>query len=460
MSLHSALFTGVSGLSTYSKVISVIGNNIANVNTVGFKEGRADFGEILSQNTASPGSIQVGLGVRMHGIDRLFSQGAFLSTSLASDLAIEGDGFFIVRDPTTSGLLYTRKGDFTADREGKLVNAQGFVLQGFDVDTNGNSLPALEDIQINGQAFPPQVTSSATVLVNLDSAATDMTLPFDPAQPNDTSTFSTAITIHDSLGNTHDVEVYFQKTAANTWNWILAGQGTELAGITTTGRIPVAQGVMTFTDQGALDTIVTTHRIDYGTGALAALSTQEQGATGIFDYNTGAALGQTVSFDFGVPSRVFDGSGFSANPQQPSASGNTSQYGRSSSVLFLAQDGFSSGDLESFKVDARGIVRGLFSNSKTFDLWQVALAKFPSNSGLNPLGNNLFSQSLLSGAPVVTAPGSSGLGVITSNALENSNVDLSSQFVELIRAQQAFQANARVITTGDELLTEVVNLRR
>jgi flagellar hook protein FlgE len=462
MSVQSALYTGVSGLSTYSKVISIIGNNIANVNTVGFKESRADFAEVLSQSAASPGILQVGLGVRMHGVDRLFSQGGFLSTSMASDLAIDGDGFFIMRDPETSGLLYTRMGNFTLDSDGNLVNAQGHILQGFDVDTDGNSLPSLQDVQINGQEFPPQATASATVNANLNSGAEDIALPFDPTQPNETSTFSTAITVHDSLGNMHDVEVYFQKTAANDWTWILTGQGAELAGTGISGgeRTPLAQGRMTFTEQGTLDTIVTTDRLDYSTGALSALPVAEQGANAILNYNTGATLGQTVSFDFGVPRRVSDGSGFVDNPQQPDASGGTTQFGTPSSVLFLAQDGFSSGTLESFNVDDQGIVHGLFSNGKTFDLLQVALAKFPSNVGLNPLGNNLFSQSLDSGAPVVATPETSGLGSIVSNALENSNVDLANQFVELIRAQQAFQANARVITTGDELLTEVVNLRR
>ena len=462
MSVQSALYAGVSGLSTYSKVISIIGNNIANVNTVGFKENRANFSEVLSQTTEAPGILQVGLGVRMHGVDRLFSQGGFLSTSMASDLAIDGDGFFVMRDPETSGLLYTRMGNFTLDSDGNLVNAQGHILQGFDVDTDGNSLPSLQDVQINGQAFPPQVTSNATVNANLHSGAESIAVPFDPTQPNETSTFSTAITVHDSLGNMHDVEVYFQKTAANDWTWILTGQGAELAGtgISGAGRTPLAQGRMTFTDQGTLDTIVTTDRLDYSTGALSPLPVQEQGANAVLNYNSGAVLGQPVSFDFGVPSRIFDGSGFVDNPQQPSASGGTTQFGTPSSVLFLAQDGFSSGTLESFNVDEQGIVHGLFSNGKTFDLLQVALAKFPSNAGLNPLGDNMFSESLHSGAPVVATPGTSGLGTTVSNALENSNVDLANQFVELIRAQQAFQANARVITTGDELLTEVVNLRR
>ena len=460
MSVQSALFTGVSGLSTYSKVISIIGNNIANVNTVGFKESRANFAEILTQSAGSAGALRVGLGVRMHGVDRLFSQGGFISTSLESDLAIDGDGFFIVRDPQSNGTLYTRTGNFNLDREGKLANPQGYILQGFSVDTQGNPLAQLQDVQLSGQAFPPQATVNADVHVNLDADAVPVGVPFDPAQPNETSNFLSAIAVHDSLGSSHNIEAYFQKTADNTWNWILTGEGGELAGISSTGRIPVAQGQLTFTPQGQLDTVVTTHRIDYSSGTLTALSSQEQGANAILDYTGGAQLGQQIAIDFGVPRQILVSGSLVPNTQPPSDTGGSTQFATPSATLFLAQDGFSTGVLESFKVDSNGKVRGFFSNGKTNDLLQVALAKFPSNTGLNPVQSNHFSQSLPSGAAIVATPGSSGLGVIVSSALENSNVDLSAQFVELIRAQQAFQANARVITTGDELLTEVVNLRR
>ncbi|GIX47057.1 MAG: hypothetical protein KatS3mg131_1268 [Candidatus Tectimicrobiota bacterium] len=156
MSLQSALFTGVSGLNTYANVISIIGNNIANVNTPGFKQSRGSFSDILSQSFGSSGGLQIGRGVRMNRVDFLFTQGSFQTTSVASDLAIDGDGFFIVRDPDTNALLYTRTGDFRLDREGNLVNAQGFILQGFDVDTNGNALPFVKDVNVSGQGLSSQ----------------------------------------------------------------------------------------------------------------------------------------------------------------------------------------------------------------------------------------------------------------------------------------------------------------
>ncbi len=466
MSLQGSLFTGVSGLLTYSNAISIIGNNIANVNTPGFKESRGSFVDILSQGS---GSLEIGLGVRMNSVEMLHGQGSFQTTTVPSDLAIDGDGFFIVRNPDTNGILYTRTGNFTLDRVGNLVNSEGMILQGFDVDTNGNALPFVKDVQINGQAFPPNITSSATVNLNLNADEpplldinTGLPIAFDPADPINTSNFSTAVSIHDAFGNPHTTEIYVQKTANNAWTYLMTARADDIDGMSGTNLVTLARGQMTFTDTGALDTIVTTDRIDYSTGTLTALATPEQGANVIFNFSGGAQLGQAVSFNFGTPRRVFDsGTGtFIANAAATTAFDGTTQFAAPSSTLFQSQDGFSSGVLQSFNVDPQGVIRGLFSNGQTLDLMQVALGKFPSNSGLKPVGKNLFSQTQQSGDPIVAAPGASGLGAIVSNALEISNVDLSSQFVELIRSQQAFQANARVISTGDELLSEVVNLRR
>jgi len=463
MGIQNALFTGVSGMTTYSNQISIIGNNIANVNTPGFKESRGNFSDILSQSSGSSGNLQIGRGVRMNKVDQLFTQGGFQSTSQASDLAIDGEGFFVVKDPKTDTLLYTRTGSFTLNREGNLVNPQGMVVQGFDIDSTGNALPFVRDMQINGQAFPPQITSAATININLDVNTVARTSPtdvFDVNSPVATSDFSTAISVYDSVGNPHNVEIYFRKTGNNTWDWHMAARPDDLDITTTDELVELASGEMTFTDQGALDSLITTERIDYTSGAMTALAADEQGASVIFNFSNGAQAGQSIDFDFGEPQQILQGGALVPNPDAPDKVDGTTQLGSASSTLFQSQDGFGSGVLQSFSVDEQGVVRGLFSNGQTLDLLQVALAKFPSNTGLNLVGKNLFSQSQLSGDPVVSAPGSSGLGVIVSNALEISNVDLSTQFVELIRAQQAFQANAKVITTGDELLTNVVNLKR
>lgn len=461
MGIQSTLFTGVSGLTTYSNVISIIGNNIANVNTPGFKEGRGNFSDILSQSFGSSGSLQIGNGVLMTGVTSLFTQGSFQRTNVTSDLAIDGNGFFIVRDPDTNALFYTRTGNFFLNREGFLVNPRGMILQGFSVDSNGNALPFVKDVNISGQAFPPKPTAEATININLNSQ-TDLLLDpdtgdvvsFDPTDPAATSNFSTALTLYDSLGNSHNVEVYFQKTADNTWNWYITARADDLDGMSGDNLVTLAAGEMTFTENGALDTIVTMADSD------GPLDPPLQGATATFNFGQGAEPGQVVNFNFGTPRQIFDDGEFIENPAAPTDFEGTTQFASISATLFQSQDGFGSGVLQSFSIDENGVVQGLFSNGQTLELMQVALAKFPSPSGLNMIGQNLYGQSRSSGEPVVSAPGTSGNGVIVSNALEISNVDLSMQFVELIRAQQAFQANARVITTGDQLLTEVVNLKR
>ena len=440
MSLNSTLYTGVSGLSAYGNAISVIGNNIANVNTTGFKESRGNFSDVLSRSSGTGGTLQIGRGVLFSSVSSVFTQGAFQSTSLPGDLAIDGDGFFIVKDPQTNALLYTRNGNFALNRDGKLANPDGLIAQGFNVDSSGNALPLVEDINISGQSFPPKQSANATVQVNLDSASPLITNPtnpvtvknFDPNDPVKTSQFSTALTVYDSLGTGHTVDIYFQKTADNSWNWFTGTRANELAGQTGTSLVVVGSGTLTFTNDGALGTVNTTFPLPGGPGAAAT-----------FNFAGGAQLGQTINFNFGAPG--FEG---------------TTQFAAPSSTLLQSQDGYGSGVLQNFSIDDQGKVRGLFSNGQALDLKRVALAKFASTAGLKSVGKNLFSETILSGQPIVAGPGNSGTGSIQSGALEISNVDLSSQFVELIRAQQAFQANARIITTGDQLLTETVNLKR
>src|SRR5262245_38343800 len=440
MSLNSTLYTGVSGLSAYGNAISVIGNNIANVNTTGFKESRGNFSDVLNQSSGTGSTLQIGRGVLVSNVSPVFTQGAFQSTSLPGDLAIDGDGFFIVKDPKTNALLYTRNGNFALNRDGKLANPDGLIAQGFNVDSSGNALPLVEDINISGQSFPPKVSANATIQVNLDAASPlilDPTTPgtikaFDPTDPVKTSQFSTALTVYDSLGTGHAVDIYFQKTADNSWNWFAGTRANELAGQTGTSLVVVGSGTLTFTNDGALSTVNTTFPPPGGPGATAT-----------FDFAGGAQPGQTINFNFGTPG--FEG---------------TTQFAAPSSTLAQSQDGYGSGVLQNFSIDNQGKVSGLFSNGQALDLKRVALAKFASTAGLKSVGKNLFSETLLSGQPIVASPGNSGTGSLVSGALEISNVDLSSQFVELIRAQQAFQANARVITTGDQLLTETVNLKR
>jgi flagellar hook protein FlgE len=461
MSLNNALYTGVSGLSAYANAISVIGNNIANVNTTGFKESRGNFSDILSQNSGTGGTLPIGRGVLVSNVSSVFTQGAFQSTSLPGDLAIDGDGFFMVKDPKTNALLYTRNGNFALNRDGKLATPEGLVVQGFNVDSTGNALPLAADVDISGQAFPPKKSANATVQVSLDSTSPLITDPttgavaaFDPANPAKTSQFSTALTVHDSLGTDHTIDVYFQKISNNSWNYYIGTRGNQLAGQTGDSFVTVGSGALTFASDGGLDTVTTTADIN------GPLATPVQGATANFDFAGGAQLGQAIAFNFGTPRQVLSNGALVPNPSAPTGFEGTTQFAAPSSTLLQSQDGYGSGVLQSFSIDEQGKVRGLFSNGQSLDLKRVALAKFTSTAGLKPVGKNLFSETILSGQPIIAGPGNSGTGSLRSGALEISNVDLSNQFVELIRAQQAFQANARVITTGDQLITETVNLKR
>jgi flagellar hook protein FlgE len=465
MSLNSALYSGVSGLSAYSHEISIIGNNIANVNTTGFKESRGNFADILSQSSGTGGTLQIGRGISVNNVTPLFTQGTFQSTSLPGDLAIDGDGFFIVKDPTTNAILYTRNGNFALNSDGKLANPQGLVLQGFDVDSAGNALSLVGDVNISGQSFPPKKSTSGIIQANLDATATVINdpntgnvAPFDPNNPVKTSQFSTALTVYDSLGTGHTIDTYFQKTANNTWNWFMGSRANQLAnppaGQSGDSLVVVGAGTMTFTNDGALNTVTTTADAN---GPLAA---PVQGATVNFSFAGGAQANQQIDFNFGTPRQILSNGAFVPNPSAPTGFEGTTQFASTSSTLLQSQDGYGSGVLQNFSIDEQGKVKGLFSNGQELDLKRVALAKFPSTVGLKPVGKNLFSETILSGQPIIAGPGSSGTGSIQAGALEGSNVDLASQFVELIRTQQAFQANARVITTADQLVTTTVNLKQ
>jgi|Deesub1362A_J573_1020465.scaffolds.fasta_scaffold00118_28 flagellar hook protein FlgE len=426
----SSLYTGVSGLDAYSQAMSVIGNNIANVNTVGYKASRISFEDILSQSlVGGSGQLQVGRGVQVNSIQRLFSQSSFQTTSSATDLAIDGDGFFIVNHEGAN--YYTRAGQFILNAEGLLVNPRGYVLQGWALDSNGDVAGNLQDINLAGISSAPEQTSNIQIYVNLDVNASildPVANPWDPTDPVNTSNFSTTLTVYDALGNGHQVSIYFRKVTDTQWDWHAVVDQGELSGGTSGVNQEVAAGTLSFTD-----------------GRLASETTITPFSVQFF----GTSGPQTVSFDFGE-SLAEGGTGLDG----------TTEFAGGSTVRFLSQDGYAQGSLVSIQIDNDGTISGLFSNGKSRPLYRVALARFTSPWGLISTGGNLFMESTQSGPPIIGEAGSSGLGRINSNSLELSNVDLAHEFVEMIKTQQAFQANSRVITTTDQILQELVNLKR
>jgi flagellar hook protein FlgE len=422
----SSLYTGISGLDAYSQAMSVIGNNIANVNTVGFKASRISFEDILSQSlVGATGQFQIGRGVQVGSVQRLFSQSTFQTTSSATDLAIDGDGFFIVsRNGTT---LYTRAGQFFLDEQGILINHRGYALQGWMLDDQGSITSTLQDINLSNISSAPRATSRVVINVNLDVNEAILANPFDVTNPVNTSSYMTPITVYDATGNGHLVNVYFRKQDNDTWEWHALLDGAELEG-GTPGNQEVAAGTLDFMD-GKLQTKTMT----------TPFSVQ------FF----GTSTAQAIDFDFGSS---IDEGGTGLDGSTEFAGGSTTK--------FLSQDGYTQGNLISIQIDNEGVVSGVFSNGQSRQVYQVALARFTSPWGLTSIGGNLFAETTHSGPPIVGEAGSSGLGQINSNSLELSNVDLATEFVEMIKTQQAFQANSRVITTTDQMLQEIVNLKR
>ncbi|MFQ5450404.1 MAG: flagellar hook protein FlgE [Nitrospinaceae bacterium] len=412
MGLISSLFTGTTGLISNSQALSVIGDNIANVNTVGYKGSKAVFSDVFSTLlTNGPVTSQVGRGSQLQSVLQSFSQGSFESSSNALDLAIDGSGFFIVNNGT--GNFYTRAGQFRLNDKGLVQSVSGEVLQGFKI-TQGVTASGLSNVDLAGVQSAPQASTTFTLGANLNAASSGGT------------TFNSPVTLFNSVGTQVIANIAFTKAVTgNTWNFVInPSQGT----VTTGGS-----GSITFDTTGQISSV--------NGGAAADLSI-------VIDYSSAnpPASAQTLTWDLvnsaGAPNGKL--TGFAAQ------SNNNS----------LVQDGFPTGVLVGLSVDSKGIISGLFSNGQSDELFQVALADFLSPVGLTRTGQNLFAESGQSGQPIIGTAETGGFGSVLGSSLELSNVDLATEFVTMIQTQQAFQAAARVITTTDNLLTETVNLVR
>jgi flagellar hook protein FlgE len=406
MGILSSMFTAVSGLNAYGNALAVIGNNVANVGTVGYKSSRAAFAELVSASLSSA-NLQVGLGVHMSAVQGNFTQGSLNTTGNTLDLAVDGEGFFQLTN-SSGATFYSRAGQFQVDRLGQVTDPSGDLLQGYQATPSGVITGAIGNITLASTNSAPQVTTTSMIKANLDAAATAPTPAFSIADPTSYN-FSTKQTIYDSLGSAHDVTFYFVKSStANTWNLYRQIDGGAATAATN----------LVFNTSGALTS-----------GGSQALALAIAG---------GAATPQTVTVDFT----------------------NMSQFGAKSAVLDQTQNGYASGSLQRVSVDSQGEIVAQFTNGQTRLLAQVVLNRFANPQGLVRSGDNLFVQTNDSGSPVVGSPGNNGLGHVVSGALEQSNVDLGKEFVDMIVTQRAFQANSKAITTSDEMLQELVNLKR
>lgn len=592
MSLSSALFSGISGLSTLGNSMTVIGDNIANVNTVGFKASRVTFQDVLSQTVATTaGSAQVGRGTSLADICSSFSQGSFESTDSTTDLAIGGEGFFVVGDPNnTENVFYTRSGEFRFDKDGNFTTPAGYIVRGWELDPDsGEDKGSITDVVLQSFTSSPKKTDNLTLITNLDadsnSKSTVLAESWDGAEPNDNYIgenlyeYQTTLKVYDSLGSTHDITAYYDKGTGSTYEYIVTcnpdedkRQGMGLIS-TDAGLGILGKGTITFNEaSGAIedisfskfigeagglsvsgdwdltglgnDPVTTVYGERTGTtvgtytftcGATTVIGAADidltiggtAGATGTFTipagYTPGTVLGSsaglpdgielsftagtitnadvltvtvttgnadqmanpacwatmtetndltngyfTFTADFlggtGTTTTSMDvelnfGSAYSSG-SWTNDSLSTTQYSSASTTTFQSANGYGAGDLQSLTVATDGAITGQYSNGQVIPLFRVALAKFQNNQALFKVGGNLYRETRLSGDPTTSKPGTNGLGSISPNSLEQSNVDIATEFVKMITTQRGFQANSKIITVTDQMLAELINLKR
>jgi flagellar hook protein FlgE len=406
----SSFSIALSGLNAASSDLDVTANNVANADTIGFKGSRAEFADVFAAGAVNLNTSAVGEGVRLAATAQQFTQGNISTTSSNLDLAISGDGFFTLQDPS-EGIVYTRNGEFSEDKNGNVVTATGQALQVYPpTATGGFNTGALTDLNLQTAQSTPLATSAGTVILNLPAGATAPT--GGAFNPNDPTTFnqSTSTTVYDSLGNSYPATFYFTQTAvANVWS----------VNMTVGGQLLPTTNTLTFSSTGAVT--------PPASGALAF--------TG-FAPTDGAASPMDMTFNFA----------------------QSTQFGGGFGVTSITQNGFATGQLSTVSIDPTGVVSAVYTNGRSTQLGQLALANFPNAQGLKQLGNTNWAETFSSGTAVSGTAGSAGFGDIQSGALEASNVDLTTELVNMITAQRAFQANAQVITTANQLAQTVINI--
>ncbi|HPI39426.1 MAG TPA: flagellar hook protein FlgE [Pseudobdellovibrionaceae bacterium] len=427
MGILSSLYTGVSGLTAQGEALGVIGDNIANANTVGFKASRAEFQDIISKNLKGIlGGNQIGRGVKIGAVNPILAQGNVDATEKATDLSISGDGYFKVKG--SDGESYTRDGSFHFDREGFLVSNDNQRVQGFQTDEKGNVLNKTADVKFPRALIPAKGTAEIKMDLNLDSRE-EANKKFDIKDPYSTSHYSTGVEMYDSQGNKHLLTLFFNKTEDRNWEYHGLIDGKEMSGGNAGELAQACKGVLKFNVDGKLES--------------------QEMTESDFNFAGGAFQNQKVKLNFG-----------DAISEGGKGLDGTKQYGKSSDLISWQQDGAAAGTITNLSFNDEGILTAVYTNGQAANLAQIAIAKFENPEALFKVGNNRLKESRDSGGPSLGAAGSSGRGKLFAKSLERSTVDLATEFVNLIQNQRGFQANAKTITTTDELLNEVIQLKR
>ena len=398
----------LSGLTVANSALDITSNNIANADTVGFKDSQAEFADVYASGAADLNNSTAGEGVRLVTAAQQFTQGNISTTSGALDLAISGNGFFTLN--SANGNVFTRNGEFSENANGNVVSSTGENLQVYPPLPNGGfNTGTLANLNLNTAQSAPTPTTAGNVILNLPSNATVPTVaPFNPANSN-TYNQSTSTTVYDSLGNSYPATFYFSQTAVpDQWS----------VNMTINGTVVGAAQTLTFSNTG---TVVAPAG---GTLTYAGFNPPD------------GAQAMTVGFNFS----------------------QSTQYGTQFGVNSITQNGYTTGQLSTVSIDPTGIVSAVYTNGRSTQLGQLAIANFPNPQGLQQLGNTNWAQTFDSGTAVQGTAGSAGFGSIQSGALESSNVDLTTELVNMITEQRAFQANAQVITTADQMSQTVIGI--
>jgi flagellar hook protein FlgE len=412
----TAFYTALTGLNNNSMAINTIGDNLANMNTTAFKSSKAIFAELLAgvSGTSSTGNpVSYGLGSTLSGISRNCAQGTINYTGTSTDAAINGNGYFVVS--TDGGMGFTRSGQFEFDGNGNLISSDGFKVMGYmavngEIDNTG----AVTAIEINkGQLIPASPTTTMSMAANLDSQAANG------------STYSSAVQVYDRLGQSHTVTLTFTKAGTGDWTWSAGIPAEDAGGAVGDPAVIVGSGNLQFDNEGIL--------ASPAANPILSLTGLSSGAADMnIEFNVRNAAGTPV----------------------------ITSYANDSAVSATMQDGYEASALKSISIDNRGVIVGLAANGKSIPLAQMALADFPNEEGLQKYKGSTFVTFTSTGEPSVGVAGTGGRGSITGASLEQSNVDMAQEFIDLIVAQRAYQANSRVITTTDELYQDSLNLKR
>lgn len=445
---------GLSGLYAANKQLDVTGNNIANVNTTGFKSSRAEFADVYAgANRLGVGKNQVGNGVRLAAVSQQFSQGDVNNTGNVLDMGIQGQGYFVLSD--NGAQVYTRAGAFQNNKDNFVVTSDGLRLQGYAADENGNIKKGiLTDLKIDTSALAPKATTLIDQGINLNSEADIIALPIIPTptppadaggpafDPSDDTTYTKSFPtkVYDSQGNEHTMEQFYRKTGTNEWTMYTLVEGRNPLDPTSTDPL---EGTIKFNSDG---------------------SVLSMAAEAVTPADAWTVTNNTFTLNGWIPAAKDATGNWASNGSAAATTGmrlsmnSTTSYNTETARMSQSQDGYATGILSSLSIDSTGVMFASFSNQQSRAIGQVALASFANDQGLQQVGGTRWTETFASGIPGIDSPKTGTLGSVESNSLEASNVNLTAELVELIKAQSNYQANAKTISTESTIMQTIIQM--